>query len=103
MLSTPKATVILAMIAASSSSAFTAAPRTNNAHSRKATQLDMFGNGLKNAFSNDDSLGKRENAGLKKVGPNVSEVTVNGKPVKAVAGQKVSQVMAAARVKVNYR
>jgi hypothetical protein len=36
-------------------------------------------------------------------GPNVSEVTVNGKPVKAVAGQKVSQVMAAARVKVNYR
>ena len=67
MVSTPKATVILAMIAISSSSAFTAAPRTNNAHSIIATQLDMFGNGLKNAFSNDDSLGKRENAGLKKV------------------------------------
>jgi hypothetical protein len=36
-------------------------------------------------------------------GPNVSDVIVNGTPVKAVAGQKVSQVMAAARVKINYR
>jgi len=35
-------------------------------------------------------------------GPNVSEVTINGRPVKAVAGQKVSQVLAAARVKVTY-
>ena len=35
-------------------------------------------------------------------GPNVSECTINGKPVKAVAGQKVSQVAAAARVKITY-
>lgn len=35
-------------------------------------------------------------------GPKFSEVTVNGIPVKAVAGQKVSQVMNAARVKVTY-
>ncbi|KAL3780405.1 hypothetical protein HJC23_004342 [Cyclotella cryptica] len=62
-----------------------------------STQIHIFGN----AFANDDSLGKAENPGLKK-GPKVSEVTINGKPVKAVAGQKVSQVLAAARVKVTY-
>jgi ferredoxin len=58
---------------------------------------------MKDAFANDDSLGKRENAGLKK-GPNYnSEVTINGKPVKnAVAGQKVSQVAAAAGQKISY-
>jgi aerobic-type carbon monoxide dehydrogenase small subunit (CoxS/CutS family) len=32
----------------------------------------------------------------------MSEVTINGKPVKAVAGQKVSQVLASARTKVTY-
>merc|ERR1719287_72788 len=68
---------------------------------RPASQLDMFGNAMKGAFANDDSLGKRQNAGLKK-GPNVSETTVNGKPIKAVAGQKVSQVMNSARVKMTY-
>ena len=60
-------------------------------------QLNIFGK----AFANDDSLGKADNPGLKK-GPAVSEVTINGKPVKAVAGQKVSQVLAAAKVKVTY-
>ena len=35
-------------------------------------------------------------------GPNVSDCTINGKPVKAVAGQKVSQVATAARVKITY-
>jgi ferredoxin len=62
-----------------------------------STQLNIFGK----AFANDQSLGKAENPGLKN-GPNVSEVTINGKPVKAVAGQKVSQVLAAAKVKVTY-
>ncbi|KAL9185389.1 hypothetical protein ACHAXT_003166 [Thalassiosira profunda] len=61
------------------------------------SQLHIFGN----AFANDDSLGKRDNPGLKK-GPKVAEVTVNGKPVKAVAGQKLSQVLAGARVKMTY-
>jgi hypothetical protein len=65
MVSAPKATFILSIIAVYSTSAFTAAPLKNNAF--KLTHLDMFGNGLKNAFSNDDSLGKRESAGLKKV------------------------------------
>jgi len=94
-------TIVLAIIAANSSSslAFSTTPKKNNKkyaiiHSR----LNIFGN----AFANDDSLGARENAGLKK-GPKVAEVTVNGKPVKAVAGQKVSKVMAAARVKMTYR
>lgn len=93
--------IVLAIIAANSSSslAFSTTPKKNNKkyaiiHSR----LNIFGN----AFVNDDSLGARENAGLKK-GPKVAEVTVNGKPVKAVAGQKVSKVMAAARVKMTYR
>eukprot|EP00578_Thalassiosira_sp_NH16_P017944 CAMPEP_0181104862 /NCGR_PEP_ID=MMETSP1071-20121207/15660_1 /TAXON_ID=35127 /ORGANISM="Thalassiosira sp., Strain NH16" /LENGTH=145 /DNA_ID=CAMNT_0023188101 /DNA_START=78 /DNA_END=515 /DNA_ORIENTATION=- len=87
----------------SACSAFTTT--THNAHSSRitttttttTTQLEIFGN----AFANDDSLGKRDNPGLKK-GPNVNEITVNGKPVKAVAGQKVSQVLAAARVKMTY-
>lgn len=93
-------TIVLAIIAANNSSlAFSTTPKKNNkkyaiVHSR----LNLFGN----AFANDDSLGARENAGLKK-GPKVAEVTVNGKPVKAIAGQKVSKVMAAARVKMTYR
>lgn len=80
-------------------SAFTA-PLKNNVRETRIpqTQLEgMFGN----AFANDDSLGKKVNPGLKK-GPNISECTVNGKPVKAVAGQKLSQVMATARVKMTY-
>ena len=33
----------------------------------------------------------------------MAETTVNGKAVKAVAGQKVSQVLAASRVNMTYR
>mmetsp|Transcript_37234 Transcript_37234/g.81066 ORF Transcript_37234/g.81066 Transcript_37234/m.81066 type:complete len:135 (-) Transcript_37234:579-983(-) len=66
------------------------------------TQLNIFGDALKGAFSNDDSLGKAKNAGLTS-GPNVNDaVTINGKPVNAIVGQKVSQVAAAARVKIPY-
>ena len=65
MISTSKAAnIILTIIAANSSSAFTAAPRKISAfNSRFLTQQELFGN----AFANDDSLGERENAGLKKV------------------------------------
>ncbi|KAL7427697.1 hypothetical protein ACHAXH_002318 [Discostella pseudostelligera] len=101
MVAAPKLTVILVMIQAYPSSAFQTSSIKNTMNTRIPTQIDLFGNAMKNAFSNDDSLGKREDAGLKK-GPNVSDVIVNGTPVKAVAGQKVSQVMAAARVKINY-
>eukprot|EP00539_Tryblionella_compressa_P016828 CAMPEP_0178833366 /NCGR_PEP_ID=MMETSP0746-20121128/10508_1 /TAXON_ID=913974 /ORGANISM="Nitzschia punctata, Strain CCMP561" /LENGTH=118 /DNA_ID=CAMNT_0020495775 /DNA_START=47 /DNA_END=399 /DNA_ORIENTATION=- len=61
----------------------------------------MFGNALKNAFSNDESLGKRKNEGLSG-GPNYNEnVTVNGKAVNgAVVGQKLTVVAGRARVKI---
>jgi len=66
-----------------------------------STKLNIFG-GLKGAFANDDSLGKAPDAGLSK-GPNVNDnVTINGKPVKAIVGQKVSVVANAARVKIKY-
>mmetsp|Transcript_5893 Transcript_5893/g.10558 ORF Transcript_5893/g.10558 Transcript_5893/m.10558 type:complete len:135 (-) Transcript_5893:233-637(-) len=98
MVSAPKLTYILSIIAVYSASAFTA-PLTNdrNLSVPSPTQLDFFGK----AFANDDSLGKRKNEGLKK-GPDVSETTINGKPIKAVAGQKLKQVMNAARVKMTY-
>ncbi len=61
----------------------------------------MFG-GLKGAFSNDGSLGKREDPGIKGGAKFNDQVTFNGKPIRAVPGQKVSQVAAAARVKITY-
>lgn len=88
--------LVFCALASSLVSGFTFGIRQSNTR-LLSTQINIFGN----AFANDDSLGKAENPGLKK-GPNVSEVTINGKPVKAVAGQKVSQVLAAARVKVTY-
>ena len=65
-----------------------------------STELHFFG-GLADAFKNDDSLGDRENAGLKN-GPNFNEqVTVNGKKVPgAVAGQKLTAVANKVRVKI---
>lgn len=58
-------------------------------------------NGLMDAFKNDDSLGKPQNAGLSK-GPNYNDnVTVNGKAVKgSVVGQKLTVVAGRARVKI---
>lgn len=66
-----------------------------------STTLNVFGNALKGAFSNDDSLGKRKNEGLSG-GPDYNEsVTVNGKQVKgAVVGQKLTVVAGRARVKI---
>ena len=97
-----KSTTIISIVAAvagpSATNAFTVSPTPiQNARIQSTTQLDLFGN----AFKNDDSLGKPQNAGLTN-GPKVNEVTINGKPVKAVAGQKVSRVLASARVKMTY-
>jgi len=62
----------------------------------------MFGKAFSDAFANDKSLGKAQNAGLKG-GPKMNEnVSINGKAVKAVVGQKVSAVANAARVKISY-
>lgn len=99
-----KSTTILSLVAAvavpHASTAFTAPTPIHRCQENariQSTQLDLFGN----AFKNDDSLGKPQNAGLTN-GPKINEVTINGKPVKAVAGQKVSKVLASARVKMTY-
>ena len=65
------------------------------------TSLDLFGDALKGAFSNDDSLGKRKNEGLSG-GPDYNDnVTVNGQKVNgAVVGQKLTVVAGRARVKI---
>lgn len=57
--------------------------------------------GWANAFKNDESLGKPQNAGLKN-GPQFNEnVTVNGVAVQgAVVGQKLTVVAQRARVKI---
>lgn len=57
--------------------------------------------GWADAFKNDESLGKVQNAGLKN-GPKYNEqVTVNGVAVQgAVVGQKLTVVAARARVKI---
>jgi ferredoxin len=70
------------------------APATS---STSSTRLNFFGD----AFKNDESLGKAQNAGLTN-GPKFNEkVTVNGKKVQgAVAGQKLTQVAMKARVKI---
>ena len=60
-------------------------------------------NWLKDAFSNDESLGAAKNAGLSN-GPKYNDqVSVNGKSIpNVVVDQKISQVCNAARVKVPY-
>ena len=63
MVTSSKLIVSLAMIISYSSSAFQASIVKNPI----PTQLDMFGNAMKKAFSNDDTLGKRDDAGIKKV------------------------------------
>jgi len=54
------------------------------------------------AFKNDSSLGKAKNAGLTNGPATNDNVTVNGKPVKAVTGQKISVVANSARVRIPY-
>ena len=89
-------TVIAVLL--SSASAFGVVP---SCRASSTTALHLFG-GLKGAFGNDDSLGKQENAGIKG-GPKFNDkVTFNKKAIKAIPGQKVSRVAAAARVKITY-
>ncbi len=68
---------------------------------KTSTVLEIFGNALKDAFANDDALGKRKNEGLSG-GPDYNEnVSVNGKKVQgAVVGQKLTVVAGRARVKI---
>ena len=61
----------------------------------------IYRQGWMDAFKNDESLGKPQNAGLKN-GPNYNEqVTVNGMNVpNAVVGQKLTVVASRVRVKI---
>uniref|UniRef100_A0A7R9VKD2 2Fe-2S ferredoxin-type domain-containing protein n=1 Tax=Pseudictyota dubia TaxID=2749911 RepID=A0A7R9VKD2_9STRA len=69
--------------------------------SKQGTSLNIFGKAFSDAFANED-VGEKQNAGLTG-GPRTNEnVSVNGKAVSAVVGQKVSVVAAAARVKIPY-
>ena len=90
--------LILAVFAVSTE-AFHVAPV--NPSRQSSTSLNIFGDALKGAFSNDDTLGKAKSAGLSN-GPDVNDqVTVNGKKVQgAVVGQKLTAVAMKARVKV---
>jgi hypothetical protein len=89
---------LLALAVLGATRGFSVSPRT--AH-RYDTSLNLFGDMLKGAFGNDDSLGARKNEGLAG-GPNYNEaVTVNGKAVQgAVVGQKLTVVAGRARVKI---
>jgi hypothetical protein len=86
---------------AASANAFTVGPRSVS-QTTSSTSLNIFGNALKDAFGNDDKLGKAKNEGLSG-GPDYNEkVTVNGMPVKgAVVGQKLTVVAGRVRVKVS--
>mmetsp|Transcript_15589 Transcript_15589/g.24241 ORF Transcript_15589/g.24241 Transcript_15589/m.24241 type:complete len:129 (-) Transcript_15589:261-647(-) len=78
--------------------AFGVVPSTTRINAVSTTKLG----GWMDAFKNDESLGKPQNAGLTN-GPRTNDnVTVNGKPVKAVVGQKVAVVAATARAKISY-
>jgi ferredoxin len=61
----------------------------------------LYRHGWMDAFKNDETLGKPQNAGLKN-GPNYNEqVTVNGMKVpNAVVGQKLTVVASRVRVKI---
>mmetsp|Transcript_23956 Transcript_23956/g.56725 ORF Transcript_23956/g.56725 Transcript_23956/m.56725 type:complete len:142 (+) Transcript_23956:167-592(+) len=95
----------VAAAAAAFSEAFMLPPAQNAngvVKSTSSTSLNIFG-GLKGAFANDDSLGERENAGLKNGPKTNDQVTVNGKSVPGVVvDQRVSVVCSKARAKVSY-
>ena len=69
MITAAKLAVVITVMLSFPSSAFQASSIRSSKlmKPRTTTQLELFGNAMKNAFSNDDSLGKRDDAGLKKV------------------------------------
>ena len=71
-------------------------------HQRSSSSSSLIRrHGWADAFKNDETLGKAQNAGLKN-GPNYNEqVTVNGiKVPNAVVGQKLTVVASRVRVKI---
>mmetsp|Transcript_27164 Transcript_27164/g.32107 ORF Transcript_27164/g.32107 Transcript_27164/m.32107 type:complete len:139 (-) Transcript_27164:274-690(-) len=86
----------------SSITSFAVLPSCPAINELPTTSLGMFGNAFKSAFANDDAIKPAQNAGLSNGPNNNDKVTVNGKPVKAVVGQKISVVASAARAKISY-
>merc|ERR1712032_99544 len=86
----------------SSSSSLSLVSSSSSTTSTSTTALHFFGNAMKNAFANEDDLGPKQNAGISGKGPMAVECKINGKPVKAIANQKVSVVAQQARVKISY-
>ncbi|CAN0088088.1 unnamed protein product [Discosporangium mesarthrocarpum] len=67
-----------------------------------SSSLQMgWGDALNKAFSNEDFGDKKVNPGLKNA-PNTCMVTVNGKTVQAVQGQKLRDVVKASGAKIEY-
>ncbi|GKY96187.1 hypothetical protein MPSEU_000578600 [Mayamaea pseudoterrestris] len=95
----PIAILCCALIVISTVEAFAiTTSQRHAAFSHSSTRLNM---GWMDAFKNDDSLGKPQNAGLTN-GPTYNEnVSVNGKTVNgAVVGQKLTVIAGKARVKI---
>ncbi len=63
------ASCLFVLLVSSTSDAFSVGSPSQHGVSRQtsSTQLNIFGDALKGAFSNDESLGKVQNAGLKNV------------------------------------
>jgi len=80
------------------SHALTGCPHSNHRWTTTTSTLNM---GFMDAFKNED-LGKAVNPGLKGGPKSNDTVTINGKPAKAVIGQKLSVVAAAARAPIKY-
>jgi len=89
------------MLLAAPSLGFSVVPSSSKS-AVSTSSLAGFGKAFGDAFKNDDSLGKADNAGLKG-GPKYNEdVTINGKQIRAVVGQPVKNVANSARVKIRY-
>ena len=100
----PRSISVLAVLVALVSNTLGFAPvqmPSTSVETKTTTSLNIFGNALKDAFGNDETLGKRKNEGLSG-GPDYNEnVMVNGKKVPgAVVGQKLTVVAGRARVKI---
>ena len=67
---------------------------------RRSGHTPLFG-WFDKAFANED-MGAKKSAGLTNGPSAASEVSVNGKPCKAVVGQRISVVARAARADVEY-
>ena len=67
-------TLVIIAATLSLTEAFTPSIHNRASQSSSSTRLNFFGDALKNAFGNDDSLGKAQNAGLTNVSTSVSSI-----------------------------